>query len=86
MGIYAESTPAGVMVAGVVPDGPAAQAGMREGDVILAVNFREAATRPEVYRALWKQPAGSVIRFTILRDSEHRRVEVASVDRAEFYR
>jgi S1-C subfamily serine protease len=86
VGIYAESTPAGVMVAGVVPDGPAAQAGMREGDVILAVNFREAATRPEVYRALWKQPAGSVIRFTILRDSEHQRVEVASVDRAEFYR
>jgi S1-C subfamily serine protease len=75
-----------VAVAGLVPDGPAARAGVREGDLIVAVNFAEVATRAAVYDHLWKLPAGAVARLGILRDGEHVIVEVASVDRAEFYR
>jgi S1-C subfamily serine protease len=86
VGVYAESTPAGIMVAGLVPDAPAALAGVEEGDVILAVNSEETVTRPEFYRTLWANPAGSTIRLGILRDAERLTLEVESMDRAEFYR
>jgi serine protease Do len=86
VGVYVEPTPAGIMVAGLVPDGPAALAGVEEGDVILAVNAQEAMTRPEFYRTLWANPAGSAVRLGILRDAERLTLEVASMDRAEFYR
>ena len=86
VGLYAEPTGAGVAVAGLVPDGPAARAGVQEGDVIQAVNFTEVATREEVYRQLWRQSAGAVVRFGIARAKERLTIEVASGDRAEFYR
>ena len=76
----------GVAVAGLVPDGPAARAGVREGDVIRAVNFIEVSTREDVYRQLWKHSAEAVVRLGIVRETERLTIEVASADRAEFYR
>jgi S1-C subfamily serine protease len=86
VGVYAEPAAVGVAVAGLVPDGPAARAGLRGGDVIQAVNFAEVGTRDELYRQLWKQPAGAVVRLGILRETERLTIEVASGDRADFYR
>jgi S1-C subfamily serine protease len=54
--------------------------------MILAVNFREVATREELYQEMWKHPAGSLLRFSILRGDQRTTVEVVSGDRAEFYR
>jgi len=73
-------------VVGVVPASPAARAGIREGDLIQAVNFRDVATRMEFYQELWKQPAGATIRLALAREERRVTVEVSSVDRAEFYR
>ena len=86
IGIYAEPAAMGVTVAALVPNGPAARAGVREGDVISAVNFSGVSTREEVYRQLWRQGAGAVVRLGILRDKERLTLEVKSADRAEFYR
>jgi len=86
VGVYAEPATMGVAVAGLVPDGPAARAGVRDGDVIQTVNFAEVASREELYRQLWKQPAGAVVRLGILRETERLMIEVASGDRADFYR
>jgi S1-C subfamily serine protease len=86
LGIYAEATEEGVVVTGLVPNSPAAKAGMHEGDVITVVNFVEVGNREEAYRQLWKNEAGAVVRLGILRDSERSTVEVPSMDRAEFYR
>ncbi len=86
VGIYAEATEDGVVVTGLVPDGPAATAGIREGDMITAVNFAEVDSREDVYRQLWKNEAGAVVRLGILRDVERVTIEVPSMDRAEFYR
>lgn len=86
LGLFTETTPAGLLVAGVVPRAPAAEAGIREGDLIHALNFREVATRLELYRELWKHPAGTVVRVGLYRGEESTILEVPSADRAEFYR
>jgi len=54
--------------------------------LLLAFCLAEVATRAEVYDHLWKLSAGAGVRLGILRDGEHVIVEVASVDRTEFYR
>jgi len=86
VGLYVERSAAGVVVSGLVPDGPAALGGIREGDVIVAVNFSEVTTREELYRHLWMQSAGAVVRLGVLREKERLVIDVASADRAEFYR
>jgi S1-C subfamily serine protease len=86
LGVFTDHTPAGLLVAGIVPRSPAAEAGVREGDVIQALNFREVATRQELYRELWRHPAGATIRVTVIREQRSLTVDVASADRADFYR
>ncbi len=86
VGIYAEPADTGVIVSGLVPDGPAARAGIQEGDVVVAVDFTEVATRGEMYRQLWERSAGAVVRLGILRKAERLVIDVSSMDRAEFYR
>ena len=86
VGMYVERSAAGIVVSGLVPDGPAALGGLREGDVIVAVNFAEVTTREELYRHLWTQSAGAMVRLGVLRKKERLVIDVASADRAEFYR
>jgi S1-C subfamily serine protease len=86
VGFYPQPTASGIVVAGLVPEAPASRSGIREGDMILAVNFREVATREELYQEMWKHPAGDLLRFSILRGDQRATVEVVSRDRAEFYR
>jgi len=86
LGVFTEGTPAGLVVAGLVPGSPAAESGIHEGDLIRSINSREVVSREGLYRELWRLPVGSVVRVGILREEEGDTVEVPSVDRAEFYR
>jgi len=86
VGFYPQPTASGIVVAGLVPEAPASRSGMREGDMLLAVNFHEVATREELYQEMWKHPAGALLRFSILRGEARTTLEVVSEDRAEFYR
>jgi serine protease Do len=86
VGLYSEPMPAGLVVTGLVPRGPALEAGIREGDVVLSVNGREVPTRPELYREMWKHPAGDQLAFHVQRESKVVVIQVASADRSEFYR
>jgi serine protease Do len=86
VGFYPEVGPSGIVVAGLVPEAPATRSGLREHDVILAVNSCEVQTREELYREMWKIPAGNPLRFRIQREGRPTTVEVVSADRAEFYR
>ena len=86
VGFYPQPGETGVVVAGVVPNAPASQAGIQEGDVILAVDACDIESRPQLYRELWKHHPGDRLRFRILREGQSITVEVEAADRAEFYR
>jgi len=86
LGVFAHPLEEGVVVAGLIPNGPGEQSGLREGDVIVSLNSEEVPTRKDLYRSLWRHTPGERIAFEILRDNVLRRVEVTSGDRADFYR
>ena len=56
-----------VEVISVDPRGPAAQAGIRQGDLIIAVSDQEVASVDDLHRFLADYPPGSPLALTILR-------------------
>jgi S1-C subfamily serine protease len=74
---YFELTaPSAVEVVSVEEDGPARRAGLREHDLIVALNGHSVATVDDIHRQLAGQLAGTPIRLTILRGTERREVTV----------
>jgi len=85
-GIYPQGSSGSVVLSGVVPGGPAEQAGLAPGDLILSVDGAHVSSLTELYRAVWRRSAGETLSFRILRDDALRVVEVAAGDRYAFYR
>jgi serine protease Do len=75
---------AGVMVEGVIPDGPAAKAGLADRDVILAVNGEKfpVAANPDtaalaLQRKLYRMTIGSKVTLTVKRGDTTKDYEVS---------
>ena len=66
----------GAIVASVVPGGPAAKAGLHQGDVVLAVNGKSVEDNRDLTRRVAMLAAGSSATFTINRDGQQRNVTV----------
>ncbi len=68
--------PRGVLISEVFPDGPAAKAGLRKGDVVLAVDGRDVfdETGMKFYAAT--RPAGDVVGVTVLRNGREMPISV----------
>src|SRR4051794_20368223 len=82
VGIGAQPDPRGLRVAQVFDDSPADRAGLRRGDVIVAVNGRSLKGRPEEFsRGLIKGRPGTTVRLTFLSHDKRltRRIERATV-------
>jgi S1-C subfamily serine protease len=54
LGVFAQVIEEGVVVAGVVPDGPGDRGGLQEGDVIVSLNAEEVGSRRDFYTSLWR--------------------------------
>jgi S1-C subfamily serine protease len=65
-----------VEVVSTEKQGPAYQAGLREGDLIIAVNGKGVASVDDIHRILTGWPTGSVLGLTILRNGEQLQVQV----------
>jgi len=60
----------GVLVASVSPDSPAAQAGLKAGDVITAVNGKAIATPRELVSAMPAADSSQEVTLSVVRDKK----------------
>ena len=85
MGFYCYTFREHVVIAGVLPGAPGEQAGLKAGDVVLAVNGERITGRHELYDILWKRRAGELIHFQVFRNNQVTQVAVPSANAEEFF-
>ena len=71
----------GVVVLSVVGGGPAAQAGLRPGDVIVRLDDADVDTVEDLFGELRQRRPGSQVRLTFVRDGRERQATVTLADR-----
>jgi S1-C subfamily serine protease len=86
LGFYPQPLAGHIVVGGIVPGGPAAKFGLKEGDIIISVEKKEIRSRPELYHEMWKKRPGEPISFRILREEQSFELDVIGGDRSDRYR
>ena len=87
LGVAADEIQGRLVVVRVAPDSPAERAGMRKGDIILAVGGDGVRSQPDFYRKLWSRgAAGSEIPLRVLQGIDIHDLRVRSIDRIEYFR
>jgi S1-C subfamily serine protease len=85
LGVYSVESAGNIVVAGLAERGPAAAAGLRQGDVVAAVRDLSVESLADFYRKIWNcGPAGTEIPLEIVRDNRSLWLRVKSVDRSSF--
>ncbi|HEY8506428.1 MAG TPA: M28 family peptidase [Gemmataceae bacterium] len=75
-GEYDESAEDGLPVAGVTPGGPADRAGLREGDIIVAVSDKPVKNIGGYMAAMAGEQPGRPVKITVLRDGARLELSV----------
>ncbi len=86
LGVYPQAHSNGVVVSGVVPQGPADKAGLLRGDLVLSLEGRPLESVRTFYDAIWRRGPGERLGLQVLRDDAIRVVDVVAEDRYEFFR
>lgn len=87
LGAFSAESNGRVVVMSVAEGGPAAQAGLRPGDVISDIQDGEVEGLADFYRKLWASgPAGSEVPIRVVRDGRETWLRVRSADRGSFLR
>src|SRR4051812_22074484 len=71
----------GELIRGVTPGGPAARAGIQQGDVVVAVNGQKVTPDQSLAYLVSQQPVGSRVPLEVIRDGQRRTVTVAIGER-----
>jgi len=75
LGAYVEETKDGVTILDIRPASPADVAGMKNGDVIVAIYGRKIRTRDDLLHRLWQRRPGARVKFTVRRDGRELDLE-----------
>jgi len=85
LGMYAIEDGDRIVVGGLAKGGPAARAGVREGDAIVAVANQRVGTLAELFRSMWRLgPSGTEIPLTLSRGRTTVPINVRSADRSDY--
>ncbi|MDL2271815.1 DegQ family serine endoprotease [Desulfovibrio sp. OttesenSCG-928-I05] len=71
----------GAFIADVVPDNPAAKAGMEPGDVVIAVNGKAIADSDELLRRIASLKPGEKVTLTVWRDGKKKELTAELTER-----
>jgi S1-C subfamily serine protease len=85
LGVFCYAVQDHVVIAGVLPGGPGEQAGLKVGDVILAVDEQAVGDRRSLYRLLWAHGSGDHVALKIFRGREQHTISVTAGDVEEFF-
>ncbi|HXP31814.1 MAG TPA: S1C family serine protease [Stellaceae bacterium] len=85
LGLYATEIDDKVVVAGLASGAPARRAGLKTGDIVLAVAGEEIADLASLYRKVWRRGAAGVeVPMVVFRGGRTLDLEVRSADRTQF--
>ncbi len=84
LGINTDDVGGHLVVSRVTAGAPAEKAGVRKGDIIVAVNGETPKSLPDFYRKIWSQgDAGADIPLEVLRNHQRRTLQVHSINRLD---
>ncbi len=87
LGVHADEVHGRIFIIRVSPGGPADKAGIKKGDIVLAVDQTPVKELAEFFRQIWKLgPAGVKVPLEVLQGTKVRRISVESADRYQFLR
>lgn len=85
LGLNADEVHGRVFIIRVTPGGPAEKAGLKPGDIILAVNKKAVKGLADFFRQSWALGAAGVkVPLSILQETQIRDINVQSSDRYQF--
>jgi photosystem II stability/assembly factor-like uncharacterized protein len=83
MGVAGENAEGGAKLTQITPDGPAAKAGLKVGDIIKAIDKKSLGKYEELAERIRRRKVGDKLTLTIQRDKETRDIEVTLGRRPE---
>jgi S1-C subfamily serine protease len=85
IGMYSYTLRDHLVIAGLLPGGPGDTAGLKAGDVVLAIDDYEVRDRKKFYEHLWTRRAGETILFRVFRNNAVHTIAVRSGNVEEFF-
>jgi S1-C subfamily serine protease len=85
IGMYSYPLRDHMVLAGLLPGGPGEKAGLKAGDVVLAIDGQEIADRKVLYSQLWSKHAGDTVLFRVFRNNTVHDIAVISGNIEEFF-
>ena len=87
IGVAADERQGRLFVTRVSPEGPGDKAGIRAGDIILAVGGEGVHTQEDFYSKVWSRGgAGAEIPLRVLQGVDVKEMSVRSIDRVEYFK